>query len=106
MQREENTMSVNLCRRTFMTAAAGGLAGVRPAWPAQRDAQNSSRPNILFLFTDDQRFSTLHALNNPAVQTPNMDRLLRRGTCFTHACIMGGTIGAVCAPSRAMLLTG
>lgn len=64
------------------------------------------RPSILFLFTDDQRFDTVHALNNPAIQTPNMDRLVRNGMAFTRAHIMGGTSAAVCMPSRAMLLTG
>jgi arylsulfatase A-like enzyme len=64
------------------------------------------KPNILFLFTDDQRFDTLGALNNPAVRTPNMDRLVKAGTSFTRAHIMGGTSGAVCMPSRAMLMTG
>ena len=64
------------------------------------------RPNILFLLTDDQRFDTIHALNNPEIKTPNMDRLVRSGVSFTRAHIMGGSSGAVCMPSRAMLLTG
>jgi arylsulfatase A-like enzyme len=64
------------------------------------------RPNILLLFSDDQRFDTIHALGNTAVKTPNLDRLAARGTTFTHAHIMGGTIPAVCSPSRAMLATG
>ncbi|MFB6456835.1 sulfatase-like hydrolase/transferase [Chitinophaga sp. Hz27] len=65
----------------------------------------SKRYNVLVLFTDDQRFSTIHALNNPDIITPNMDQLLHAGTCFTQAHIMGSLGGAVCAPSRAMLLT-
>lgn len=65
-----------------------------------------SRPNVLFFFTDDQRFDTIAALGNPHVRTPNMDRLVARGTTFTHAHIPGGTSGAVCMPSRAMLHTG
>ena len=64
------------------------------------------RPNILFLFTDDQRFDTIHALGNEALTTPNMDTPVRNGVSFTHASIMGSTIPAVCAPSRAMLLSG
>lgn len=64
------------------------------------------RPNVLFLFTDDQRFDTIGALGNPAVRTPNFDRLAARGVAFTHAHIPGGTSGAVCMPSRAMLHTG
>lgn len=65
-----------------------------------------SKPNIVFLFTDDQRFDTIGALNNPAIITPNLDRLVQRGTAFSHAFIPGGTCGAVCMPSRAMLHSG
>lgn len=66
----------------------------------------AQRPNIVFLFTDDQRYDTINALNNPHIHTPNMDRLVQRGTAFTHAHIMGGTSGAVCMPSRAMVMSG
>ncbi len=65
-----------------------------------------SKPNILFLFTDDQRFDTIHALGNEQIQTPNLDYLVNNGTAFSNAYIMGGSSGAVCMPSRAMLLTG
>ncbi|MFW6133288.1 MAG: sulfatase-like hydrolase/transferase [Planctomycetota bacterium] len=66
----------------------------------------SGKPNVLFLFTDDQRFDTLAAPGNEHVRTPNLDKLAARGTSFTRAHIMGGTSGAVCMPSRAMLHTG
>ena len=66
----------------------------------------TKRPNILFLFTDDQRFDTLNALGNSEISTPNMDKLVQMGTTFTHTHIMGGTSGAVCIPSRAMMLSG
>lgn len=65
-----------------------------------------SKPNIVFFFTDDQRFDTIHALGNREVITPNLDRLVARGTAFTQAHIPGGTVPAVCMPSRAMLHTG
>ncbi|MFW5923348.1 MAG: sulfatase-like hydrolase/transferase [Planctomycetota bacterium] len=65
-----------------------------------------SAPNVLVLFTDDQRFDTIHALGCNAIHTPNMDSLVQRGTSFTRAHIPGGTSGAVCMPSRAMMLTG
>ena len=64
------------------------------------------RPNIVFILTDDQRYNTIHALGNGEIITPNMDGLVRRGTSFTHAHIPGGTSGAVCMPSRAMIHTG
>lgn len=63
-------------------------------------------PNLVILFTDDQRFDTIAALGNPAVKTPNMDRLVAAGTSCTHAHIPGGIHPAVCMPSRAMLHTG
>jgi arylsulfatase A-like enzyme len=66
----------------------------------------STRPNVVFLFTDDQRFDTIRALGNPRIHTPNMDRLVENGTAFTRAFIPGGTSGAVCMPSRAMVHTG
>ena len=64
------------------------------------------RPNILFLFTDDQRFDTIGALGNEQIVTPNMDALVANGVCFTHATIMGSTVPAVCCPSRAMMMSG
>lgn len=62
--------------------------------------------NVLFIVTDDQRYDTIHALGNQEIQTPNLDRLVNCGTAFTQAHIPGGTTGAVCMPSRAMLHTG
>lgn len=69
-------------------------------------SQATGRPNVLFLFTDDQRFDALGAAGNSEVITPNLDRLAARGTRFTHCAIMGSTMPAVCCPSRAMLNTG
>ncbi len=44
-------------------------------------APGRGRPNVLLLLTDDQAFGTVHALNNPEVKTPNMDRLVRTERC-------------------------
>jgi len=63
-------------------------------------------PNILFIFADDQRADTIAALGNAHIQTPNLDRLVRRGVSFNRAYMMGGMNGATCVPSRAMLLSG
>lgn len=64
------------------------------------------KPNILFLFADDQRFDTIGALGNDEIKTPNLDRLVESGTTLTNAYIPSGTSGAICMPSRAMLHTG
>ncbi len=66
----------------------------------------SKKPNIVFIVTDDQRFDTIHALGNNEIITPNLDKLASRGTSFVRAHIAGGTCGAVCMPSRAMILSG
>ncbi len=62
--------------------------------------------NVLVLYTDDQRFNTIGILGNDEIKTPNLDALVERGTAFTHAHTMGGQHGALCAPSRSMLMTG
>ena len=49
---------------------------------------------------------TAHALGTPLLQTPNLETLVERGMTFTRCYTMGSMSGAVCAPSRAMLLTG
>jgi arylsulfatase A-like enzyme len=60
----------------------------------------------LFLFADDMRADSIGALGNPAVKTPNLDTLVRRGFSFRNAYCLGGNSAAVCLPSRNMLLSG
>jgi arylsulfatase A-like enzyme len=69
-------------------------------------ASAADKPNILFLFADDMTFTAIRELGNTEIQTPNLDRLARSGTVFTHAYNMGGFHGAVCVASRTMLVTG
>ena len=96
-----------LNRRDFLRLVTSGTAAAMLGGSITPERSDTSkRPNILFLFTDDQRFDTIHALGNEHIVTPNMDALTRKGTTFTHACIMGSTSGAVCVPSRAMLMSG
>jgi arylsulfatase A-like enzyme len=80
-------------------------AVVVPGGPGAR-GQEPSRPNILLLFADDQRADTIAAWGNPHIRTPNLDRLARRGTSFRGNYCFGSNSGAVCVPSRAMLLSG
>lgn len=67
---------------------------------------NSQKPNILFLFADDQTYKGVNALGNKEVLTPNLDKLVEGGVTFTHTYNMGGWNGAICVASRAMLNTG
>jgi len=81
------------------------FAAVLPMAPSALTA-GETRPNVLFFFTDDQRADTIAALGNPAIKTPNLDRLARSGVVFNRAYMQGGLQGATCVPSRAMLLSG
>jgi len=69
-------------------------------------AGRAAPPNILFLFADDMRADTIAAHGNSHIQTPNLDRLVAEGFSFRGNYIFGGNSGAVCVPSRAMLMSG
>ncbi len=60
-----------------------------------------SRPNILFISTDQQHYTALGA-TNPNIKTPNLDRLAAEGTRFDRAYCPNPT----CSPTRASLITG
>jgi arylsulfatase A-like enzyme len=67
------------------------------------DVATASRPNILYIFTDDQSIRSVgcYPQSHEWVKTPNIDRLAREGIRFTHC-----YTGAWCMPSRATMLTG
>ena len=66
----------------------------------------SRRPNVLLLLADDMQWDAIGALGEDRIRTPNLDRLVTEGTTFTHAYNQGSVHGAVCMPSRAMIITG
>src|SRR5438552_10576045 len=97
---DRGTPGANPMTLSRLTLVLAGLAaGAAPAAAAPR-------PNVLFILTDDQRWDTVHALGNPEISTPNTDRLVGSGFHFTNAYCQGSMIGAVCLPSRTMLITG
>ncbi len=83
-------MLLSLCGRTFAAEAA--------------------RPNFLFIYTDDQRYDALSVVQKeqgddgrfPWFKTPNMDRIAAEGVRFRNAFV----VNSLCAPSRAVFLTG
>ncbi|HRK15700.1 MAG TPA: arylsulfatase [Prosthecobacter sp.] len=60
-----------------------------------------SRPNILFILTDDQGYGDMSAHGNPVLKTPNLDRLRAEGRHFSDF-----NVSPTCAPTRSALLTG
>lgn len=77
------------------TSAARSVLTVAPAAAAARP------PNILFILTDDQGWSTLSCYGGRHVATPQLDRLAAEGVRFTDAYVL-----PQCTPTRAALLTG
>jgi arylsulfatase A-like enzyme len=69
---------------------------------SQRVAAADSKPNIIFILTDDLGFNQLGCYGSTPIKTPNLDRLASRGIRFTQA-YAGNT---VCSPSRVSLFTG
>jgi arylsulfatase A-like enzyme len=69
-------------------------------------AEATRKPNVVFLLADDLRADGVAALGNAVVRTPNLDSIVTRGFRFRRAYTMGSMVGAVCLPSRTMILTG
>ncbi len=83
----------------FLAAAFALNLGVSPkaAEPPPR-----SRPNILFIMSDDHAAHALSAYGSKINNTPNLDRLAKEGMRFNN-CF---AVNSICAPSRAAILTG
>jgi len=65
------------------------------------------RPNFLFVLVDDQSPFDLKTYDpNSILETPNIDQLAQEGIVFESARHMGSWSGAVCLPSRHMIMTG
>ncbi len=62
----------------------------------------SDRPNILFVFTDDHAYQAISAYGSMINHTPHLDRIARDGMRFDRALVTN----SICAPSRAVILTG
>jgi len=68
------------------------------------------KPNILFMYTDDQRYDALSVVQReqgergrfPWLRTPHLDRIAAEGVRFRNAFV----VNSLCSPSRASFLTG
>ncbi len=70
--------------------------------PSREIGRNERRPNILWYCSDQQRWDTIHALGNPHIVTPAVDRLCADGVAFTRAYAQS----PICTPARATFMTG
>ena len=60
------------------------------------------KPNILFIMSDDHAYQAISAYDTRLIQTPNIDRIANEGILFSNASVTN----SICAPSRAVILTG
>src|SRR5438309_1312258 len=69
---------------------------------ASAQAADATRPNILFIFSDDHAYQAISAYGSKINQTPNLDRIAREGMRFDRCLVTN----SLCGPSRAAMLTG
>ncbi len=60
------------------------------------------KPNIVFIMSDDHAYQAISAFGHGLIQTPSIDRLAKEGVLFENSFVTN----SICAPSRAVLLTG
>ncbi|MFW5645169.1 MAG: sulfatase [Bacteroidota bacterium] len=69
---------------------------------SEKSTSQKQAPNILFIMTDDHAYQALSAYSPDLMETPNIDRIAKEGMLFTEASVTN----SICAPSRAVILTG
>ena len=91
-------MPITMGRRGFLAASAGlGLTTISSV----RTDELQSRPNVLFIMTDQQTAGAMSATGNFYINTPNMDALAKNGVLFRQSYCTS----PVCSPSRSSLVT-
>jgi arylsulfatase A-like enzyme len=78
------------------------VAGTMMLSCSQAQNQQQSRPNILFIMSDDHTQQAIGAYGSTLAETPNIDRIAREGAIFKQSFVTN----SICAPSRAVMLTG
>jgi len=89
-------------RRDFMQGIAGAGVGLSVSTRLLGAETVESRPNLLFIMTDQQRWDALSLAGNTVLKTPNMDRIGREGVYFE----LCNSQCPVCGPARTSLMTG
>ncbi|MCO8122032.1 sulfatase-like hydrolase/transferase [Stieleria sp. TO1_6] len=88
-------------------AACGFVLSLGNIHPAVADDATPKRPNVLFILADDQSPFDLQVYNKDSIlETPNLNQLAARGMVLDGAYHMGAWSGAVCTPSRHMIMSG
>ncbi len=89
-------------RRSFLREAGAGAAVLTLPWLTGYCTGSGKKPNILFIMSDDHACRAISAYDRSLINTPHIDRLAQEGVRFDS----GFCTNSICAPSRAVLLTG
>ncbi len=83
----------------LMAVAMAMASSCKQSGTKQKEA---ARPNIILIMSDDHAYQAISAYSNHLMETPNIDRIANDGMLFSNACVTN----SICAPSRAVILTG
>lgn len=89
-------------RRDFLKCATTAVAAPSLAPAIARAQERRDRPNLLFLWTDEQRADTMAAYGNAQIKTPNLNALCDESFVFRNAYVSQ----PVCTPARSTVMTG
>lgn len=94
-------MSTIMNKRNFLKLSASAFASASTlSFMNSAKAQSTIKPNIVFIIADDMGWSDI-GYNNPAIKTPNLDKLASSGVKLTHHYAM-----PTCTPTRIGIMTG
>ena len=88
--------------KTCIKAAVTGLAIASSVSPLVSCKAEPEHPNIIFIMSDDHTAQAISAYGSTLTNTPNLDRLADEGAIFNNSYVTN----SICAPSRAVMLTG
>ena len=97
-------LKTHISRRGFIKAVSAGatVLAAKGCTSLARTAQRRDKPNLLFLWTDEQRADTMAAYGNKHIHTPNLNKLGRESVIFERAYVTQ----PVCTPNRSAVMTG
>ncbi|RAJ14086.1 sulfatase-like hydrolase/transferase [Arenibacter echinorum] len=94
-------------RKPLYTAFVVAMAAILIVGCAPKKNKTHKKPNFLFVLVDDQSPFDLKTYDpNSILETPTINELAKQGVVFESARHMGAALGAVCTPSRHMIMTG
>ncbi len=100
-------VAIVLLGQQITLSAATCLVNAAEAGTESGTEADARRPNILFILVDDQSPFDLACYDaESTLETPHIDRLAREGMVLDGAYHMGSYVGAVCSPSRHMIMSG